>query len=99
MGAISERQFEISTPQDHQALTGRQPARGPTPAGRPPPSLLGRPGGTGRAEPARSAQPLARLFVTPETVLRWHRNLIRTLRPARLRPVSSPRPRTRLSAP
>lgn len=29
------------------------------------------------AEPAGAPRPVARLFVTPETVLRWHRDLIR----------------------
>jgi transposase len=55
------------------AARGRRvaPHQAPAPAG------LGRPSGAGRADPASARRLRAYRLVTPGTVLRWHRRLVR----------------------
>src|SRR3984885_5507560 len=82
---------------DRRDLDPAPPARRPATATAPPPPDLGGPG-TARGPAQRdtqSAAPGLRLLVTPDTILRWHRDIVRRRWAARSKRGTTGRPATR----
>jgi hypothetical protein len=73
----------VARPAPQPRIEGRRNPRAPAPGGRAPPAgrsaaaVVGRSGCAGRVESAGSAQPLAAAVRHAETVLCWHRDLVR----------------------